>query len=114
MPRTYERSGPGSATIKSPTRESPLEVHLHLQSLYQDYISCASGAVMLKHQNTMHRMAPKWVLRVGCLGWVIKFLQVLRVTHLSSKLEEVFLKHLGPAKLPRLLQRQPGTQAPTN
>src|SRR5947209_7637310 len=114
MPKTYERSGPGLATIKSPTRESPLEVHLSLQSLYQDCILCASGAVMLKHPNTMPRTAQRWGLRVGCLGWVNKFLQVHRATLLSSKLEEIFPKPLDPAKLPMLLQRQPGTQVYMN
>src|SRR5712692_8164045 len=114
MPKTYEQSGPGSATIKSPTKESPLEVHLSPQSLYQDCTSCALGAVMPERQNAMHRTAQKWGLRVGCLGWVNKFLQVHIATPLSSKLEEAFPKHLGPARLPKLPRRQPGTQAYTN
>src|SRR6266487_103030 len=114
MPKTSERSGLGSAIIKSPTKESPSEVRLSPQSLYQDCISCASGAVMPKRQNAMHRTVRKWGLRVGCLGWVNKFLRVHIATPLSSKLEEVFPKHLGPARLPKLPQRQPGTQAYTN
>src|SRR2546428_13971887 len=114
MSKTSERSGPGLATIKSPTRESPLEEHLSLQSLYQDYISCASGAVILKHPNTMPKKAQRWGLRVGCLGWVNKFLQAHRATLLSSKLEEIFPKPLGPVRVLRLLQRQPGTQVYMN